>query len=115
MGGFTMTARGFVACYGIPYAFTFLNWNLYFTITSCIVLMMTLGLITIASVLSGPLEKLLLFCLMYFTRFYKFYQVVKKSMYGHEQRNAKTLLLFTTSVVFVVFSGCSTNFVVNGV
>lgn len=113
--GVILTIVGFVACYLIPYAFTFLEWGLYFNITCFIVLFMSLGLIVVASAISGPLERAVLWCMMYPTPFFKLHDVVRKNMFGHEQKNAKTLLLFTSCIFFVVFSGSVTEFVTNGV
>ena len=96
-----MIIFGFVVYYIIPYAFTFGDLRLFFTILILILLGMLLGLSLVGQTLQPHVEKLFLHLLMWGADYRSMAGLVRKNLGAHSKRNLKTAIMFTTSLSFM--------------
>lgn len=75
-------------------------------VLNCVLILVILGLTFICILLFEYLERLILWiCINTCCRFDKrLHHVIKKNMEAHKPRNAKTSLMFTLAISFLIFS-----------
>lgn len=100
----TMVIIGFIVYYMIPYSFTFNDLSLFFGILNAILLGMLFGAAAVASALQPFLETKILNLIVWGPD-RKLIDLVRKSLSGHRRRNAKTAMMFTISLAFILFAG----------
>jgi ABC-type antimicrobial peptide transport system permease subunit len=98
-----MIIFGFGLLYVVPFAFRYQYWGIFLGLINATLLGMVLGLATVASILQGKIEKLMLHALMW-RGARRLKVVVRKALSAHKDRNRKTALMFTTAVAFVIFA-----------
>ncbi|KAH3764102.1 permease family protein [Pelomyxa schiedti] len=96
---------GFVTYYLIPYAFTFSNYTMFFTILVGILLGFLFGMSMISQVIQPWLERLLVLLLVWGTKKGAMMHLVNKNLAGHSRRNIKTAVMVTTALAFIIFAG----------
>lgn len=96
---------GFVVYYLIPYAFTFQDFPLFFALLSLILLAMLGGLSLMGQTILGYLEKAFVFLLIWGEDKRSLGAIVQKNLASHAPRNAKTALMFTLALAFIIFAG----------
>eukprot|EP01114_Cavostelium_apophysatum_P002845 TRINITY_DN1253_c0_g3_i1.p1 TRINITY_DN1253_c0_g3~~TRINITY_DN1253_c0_g3_i1.p1 ORF type:complete len:1241 (+),score=361.47 TRINITY_DN1253_c0_g3_i1:25-3723(+) len=102
-----MIAMGFVVYYVIPFAFTFQNLPLFFTVLILILLGMLLGLSLVGMTIQPYAERLAVYILLWGSDNRSLSQLVRKNLASHGRRNIKTAVMFTTSLAFIIFAGSS--------
>eukprot|EP01119_Soliformovum_irregulare_P011698 TRINITY_DN2957_c0_g2_i5.p1 TRINITY_DN2957_c0_g2~~TRINITY_DN2957_c0_g2_i5.p1 ORF type:complete len:779 (-),score=230.88 TRINITY_DN2957_c0_g2_i5:26-2362(-) len=102
-----MVVMGFVVYYIIPYAFTFGNLPLFFTILILILLGMLFGLSLIGTTLQPFAERLCIYILLWGSDYRALSELVRKNLAAHGRRNIKTATMFTTALAFIIFAGAS--------
>eukprot|EP00741_Cyanophora_paradoxa_P007415 tig00001128_g7174.t1 len=95
---------GFVVYYLIPYAFTFGDLPLFFTLLIFILLGMLAGLAMASLAVQPRLERLVLLCILWGPE-RRFGTLVRKNLAAHRNRSTKTAAMFTVSIAFIVFAG----------
>ncbi|ELR12239.1 efflux ABC transporter, permease, putative, partial [Acanthamoeba castellanii str. Neff] len=98
-----MIVFGFMLLYVVPFAFRYQYWGIFLGLINATLLGMVMGLATVASILQGKIEKLMLHALMW-RGASRLKVVVRKALSAHKDRNRKTALMFTTAVAFVIFA-----------
>lgn len=109
-----MIVMGFIVYYLIPYAFTFQNLTLFFTILIFILIGnflfftcdssgMLLGLSLIGMTLQPYAERLAIYLLIWGSDYRTLSQLVRKNLSSHSRRNIKTAVMFTTSLAFMYY------------
>ena len=98
-----MVVTGFTIYYVVPLSFVFANIPLFLTILNLILLGMLFGASIIAAIFQPILERQLLHLFLWGSE-RNLYNLIKKSLSGHRNRNRKTALMFTTCVAFIIFS-----------
>lgn len=93
--------------YVAPMAFVYQNFALFLFMMNILLLLMVLGMAFLASLLQEPLERLLARFLVFIGRDKKLVLLVLKNMDGHKNRNAKTAMMFTIALSFLIFTGSS--------
>eukprot|EP01028_Stygiella_incarcerata_P000018 TRINITY_DN1002_c0_g1_i6.p1 TRINITY_DN1002_c0_g1~~TRINITY_DN1002_c0_g1_i6.p1 ORF type:complete len:995 (-),score=216.69 TRINITY_DN1002_c0_g1_i6:662-3646(-) len=99
-----MVVIGFVVYYVIPYAFTFQDYPLFFTIMNLILLGLLLGLCLILYPVEGKLERLFVHCIVW-GKDRRMMTLITRNMAGHRGRTGKTALMFIISLAFIIFAG----------
>lgn len=114
----SMIVMGFIVYYVIPYAFTFGDYPLFFTILILILLGteivanrllthfigMLLGLSLVAITIQPYLERYMIYLLLWGEDYRTLAQLVRKNLASHSRRNMKTAIMFTTSLAFMYAS-----------
>jgi hypothetical protein len=96
-----MIVMGFIVYYLIPYAFTFEDLPLFFTILIFILLGMLFGLSLIGTTLQPYLERMFIHVLLWSSEYKTLRNLVQKNLGAHSRRNIKTAIMFTTALAFM--------------
>eukprot|EP00756_Hemistasia_phaeocysticola_P049200 Hpha_TRINITY_DN23646_c0_g1::TRINITY_DN23646_c0_g1_i1::g.57585::m.57585 len=99
-----MVTSGMIVYYLMPYTFIFNDLKLFFFLLLLILLGMLLGFCLIASALQSPLEKAVLWCILW-GKDKVLETLIKKNLAMHRSRSSKTFIMFTISVGSVIFGG----------
>ncbi|KAL0483814.1 hypothetical protein AKO1_014032 [Acrasis kona] len=99
-----MVVIGFCVYYGVPFAFVFQQFPLFFLILNTILMGMLFGLCMIAVVLQPILERSLLYVMLWGSE-RRLLTLITKNLAGHRTRSRKTFMMFTLAVAFVIFAG----------
>lgn len=102
-----MVVMGFIVYYVIPYTFTFDELPLFFIILTLILVGLLVGLSFISQTLQSWFERGALRLIMWREDFRQLHHIVQKNLAAHDRRNAKTAIMFTVSLAFIIFSGVS--------
>ncbi|CEM34393.1 unnamed protein product [Vitrella brassicaformis CCMP3155] len=101
-----LVIAGFITYYLIPLSFVMRSFVFFFSILNIILMGMMLGLVMVAQVFQPLLQQA--FCWLIVVPFRadaSLYVLVVKNLQGHGKRNAKTGLMFTVALTFLVFAG----------
>lgn len=91
--------------YLIPISFVESNMGLFFTVFIVILVLFLFGLSMLATIVQPYLESALLYALVWGRGRAATRALVRKNLSGHHTRNAKTSLMLTTSLAFIIFAG----------
>eukprot|EP01132_Coremiostelium_polycephalum_P006778 gene6778-8410_t len=97
---------GFTVYYLIPMSYTFRNLNLFFVILTAILMGMLFGLSMLAQSIQSFVERAIVFLLIWGNDRRVLYNLVRKNLFSHSNRNSKTATMFTISLTFIIFTGC---------
>lgn len=101
-----LVVMGILTYYVAPTSFLFGQYELFFIILNCVLLMMILGLTFIAILILPGLQKLILRAfLLCFWKDRKLRQIIEKNMVSHQSRNTKTAIMFAICLSFLIFAG----------
>ena len=100
---------GFVSYYAIPYAVIQQKETLLFLLLNFILILVIIGLTFICILLFEYVERLLLWISMHTCccKDKRLYNIVWKNMEGHRRRNAKTSIMFTLALSYMIFAASS--------
>ncbi|GAM19320.1 hypothetical protein SAMD00019534_024950, partial [Acytostelium subglobosum LB1] len=99
-------ACGFAVYYLIPLSFIFSDMSLFFGVLTAILLAMLFGLALLAQSVQSLLERLFLALLVWGPDRRTLYSLIRKNLSSHRGRNAKTSMMFTICLTFIIFTGC---------
>lgn len=106
----TLIVTGMIAYYLAPYAFVYNNMQMFLAIINMVLILMILGFVLLLNLLQPRFESLLVGCLVWlFRKDAHLRCVVDKNMEGHRRRNAKTALMYSIALAFLIFSGTGFN------
>jgi len=100
---------GFSTYYLVPYTLAKGKNTMLFLLMNLILVLVILGLAFICMLLFEYCERLLLWICMQTCcrRDRRLHHVIKKNMEAHRQRNAKTSIMFTLAISYLIFSASS--------
>mmetsp|Transcript_20345 Transcript_20345/g.27507 ORF Transcript_20345/g.27507 Transcript_20345/m.27507 type:complete len:185 (+) Transcript_20345:843-1397(+) len=100
---------GFSCYYLVPYCIFKGYLTVMFMILNIVLILVILGLTFICVLIFEYLETFMLWCCMMTCcrKDRRLHHVIKKNMEAHKPRNAKTSLMFTLSISFLIFSASS--------
>jgi ABC-type antimicrobial peptide transport system permease subunit len=96
---------GFVTFYVLPQAFASLNFVLFLSLLSAVLVGMLLGLTVIGSMLQPLMETSLSTMILSCCRASDLATVVRRNLAGHRRRNSKTAFMVSISIAFLIFAG----------
>lgn len=103
---------GIFTYYVAPSAFLYRNYELFFLILNCVLLLMILGLTFISILLLPVLQNIMLGIMLLINRVCcpcwkdrKIKVIIQKNMESHQIRNTKTAIMFAISLSFLIFAG----------
>lgn len=95
---------GITTYYFAPLAFVKQNIALFLAIMNIVLIFLIIGFTLFINLLQTPFEKLLLYIILC-GKDRKLRPLILKNMTAHSKRNAKTALMFTICLAFLIFSG----------
>lgn len=105
---FTLLVCGFMTYYYVPLAFINKNLAMFTFLINLLLLLLILGMITIAQALVPYLENWILnIFILIRPSDKKMKPLVQKNLESHGRRNLKSSLMFTVTLSFLVFSGAN--------
>ena len=107
--GLTLVVMGVMTYYLAPAAFIFNRLEIFFMILNIILVGMIIGLAFLCFLIFPMIQTLIVIAFCNIFRFdLKLKPLIMKNMnHSHKKRNAKTSMLFTISLAYLVFSGSS--------
>ena len=107
--GLTLVWIGVMTYYLAPAAFIFNRLGIFFIILNIILLGMIVGLAFLCFLIFPTIQTLIVYAVCNIFRFdLKLKPLIMKNMnHSHKKRNAKTSMLFTISLAYLVFGGSS--------
>lgn len=105
INAFSLIIMGITTYYFAPLAFIKQDVALFLAIMNIVLIFLILGFTLLINLLQVPFEKLLLFLVLCPTKDRKLFELITKNMTAHRKRNAKTALMFTICLAFLIFSG----------
>ena len=112
INSFTLIIIGITTYYFAPLAFVRQDITLFLAIMNIVLIFLILGFTIFINLLQSPFEKLLLFLFIWGSD-RKLKPLIHKNMKAHNKRNAKTALMFTICIAFLIFSGTGFNLQTN--
>lgn len=104
--GLLLCVFGFIVYYLLPYATVFQDFDLFLTILVSIVIGMLIGMCLLLQPFEIHIERLFLpLLLLLYPADRRLKTLIRKSMIGHRPRSAKTAMMFTVAIAFIVFAG----------
>jgi hypothetical protein len=103
-----LTVFGFYTYYFVPMSFILQNTNLFFFILFSVLLILVMGMIFFSQAFVPYCEKIVLYLIILVRpKDKKLYQIVKKNLRNHFNRNIKSSIMLTMTVAFLILVGTS--------